>query len=116
MSVLVLVALGLLAGFAGGMLGIGGGAIMVPVLVFLGFKVHVAIGTSLAVIVPLALAGALAHYGMVNVDVKAACIMASGAVVGAVVGAKVAKMLPSVMLEKVFAVALLVLAIWMLLK
>lgn len=113
----MLVALGLLAGFAGGMLGIGGGAIMVPVLVlFLGFKVHVAIGTSLAVIVPLALAGALAHYGMVNVDLSAAGVMALGAVVGAVAGARVAGVLPALVLEKVFGAALLVLSIWMLVR
>ncbi|KXB06303.1 hypothetical protein AKJ53_00715 [candidate division MSBL1 archaeon SCGC-AAA382F02] len=109
MLIIGLLALGLLAGILGGMLGIGGGAVMVPLLVLaFGFTVHDAVGTSLAVIIPLAMAGALTHYELANVHPEAAGIMAVGAILGAVLGAQMAEAIPAEFLGKIFGVALLV--------
>ena len=59
-TLIILIIIGLLAGFTGGTLGLGGGIIIVPALVFvLGFSQHEAQGTSLAVLIfPVALLGA----------------------------------------------------------
>ena len=68
---------GLSAGFVAGLLGVGGGVILVPALIFvLGVSIHSAIGISLAVIVPTAFTGAFKHFLSGNVDLKVAAIVA----------------------------------------
>ena len=61
--------LGLLAGFASGCFGIGGGIIIVPVLVLL-FKIdyHIAVGTSLALIIPISLAGSATNFSLGKIN------------------------------------------------
>jgi hypothetical protein len=106
--------LGLLAGVLSGMLGIGGGAIMVPALVLIfGYDMHLAIGTSLAVIVPIAVIGASIHYLHESVSLSAVLVMSSGAIIGALVGAKFAHVVPAEILTRVFGVVLLVISVRM---
>lgn len=78
---------GVTAGFLGGWLGVGGGALMVPMLI-LGFKTDtkLAIGTSLAVIVPIAIVSAIRHYSFGNVSLKLLWPMAVGGMLGALCG------------------------------
>ena len=67
-TIMVLLITGLVTGFLSGMMGIGGGAIMVPVMVLLaGFTQHVAQGTSLLVMIPAGAVGALTHQRLGNV-------------------------------------------------
>ena len=72
--------LGLVAGFASGCFGIGGGIVIVPVLM-LAFKVdyHVAVGTSLAMIIPISLAGSAANFslGKINWNIFTAGVQAA---------------------------------------
>ena len=79
--------LGMFAGFLGGWLGVGGGALIVPMLCIM-FKVDtkIAIGTSLAAIVPIAISASLRHFAIGNVNLKILWPMAIGGVVGAVCG------------------------------
>ncbi len=106
MTALVLLVLGLGAGVLSGMLGIGGGSVLVPVLVALGYKAHVSIGTSLAVIIPVTLVGTLVYHAHGNVDFEVFAMVVSGAIVGALVGAELAQSIPSAVLVRVFGVAL----------
>ncbi len=80
------VALGVLAGVLSGMLGIGGGIVLTPALhLGIGLGALAAVGTSLAAVLPAALAGALAHHRAGKVDVRVACIAGlSGSGTGAV--------------------------------
>ena len=109
--------LGLFAGVLSGLIGIGGGVIIVPALVFLfGFSQHHAQGTTLALLVPpIGILAAWTYYKQGDVDIRVAALVAAGFLVGSLFGAKFAIGLSNVALEKVFGVALLLIAIKMIL-
>ncbi len=112
MAVLPYIALGLGAGILGGGFGIGGGALMVPVLIiFMKIDPHVAIGTSLAIIVPIALSGAVRHFTFQNVDISIVLPAALGGIVGAVIGATLIEGIPAVYAKKGLALFLVYVAI-----
>lgn len=114
-QILILVCIGLLSGFLSGMLGIGGGIIIVPLVIMLfGLSAHQAIAVSLAVIVPTAIAGSLKHYSAGNIDLKFALLIAIGAVSGAYLGASVANMLPGETLKKILGATLVLIGLNML--
>ncbi|MBS1637532.1 MAG: sulfite exporter TauE/SafE family protein [Bacteroidetes bacterium] len=112
-----LIALGILAGYLSGLVGIGGGIIIVPALMFfLNFAIRDAQGTSLAALIPPV--GILAVYDFYkngNVNVTAAAIIALSFFIGAFLGAKTNHLLRKEVIEKVFACMLLVIALKMLL-
>jgi uncharacterized protein len=94
---------GSLAGFLSGMMGVGGGVIMVPFLVLLGnMTQHVAQGTSLLAMIPMALSGAKAHHKLGNVRMDMAWGLAGGALAGGYLGAMAAKSLPEAYLRALF--------------
>ena len=105
---LVTVLSGLLVGVASGILGVGGGVLLVPLMTIgFGMPQHLAQGTSLAAIIPTSVVGAVTHDRRGNVLRRAALLIALGAVAGAVVGALVALRLPRELLARAFAVMLL---------
>jgi uncharacterized membrane protein YfcA len=101
---------GVLTGLMAGLLGIGGGAIIVPVLYYLfGFldvpldiRMHLCVGTSLAIIIPTSIRSFRSHYRRGAVDIKTLRLWAVPLVLGVVCGALVAAIAPSVILELVF--------------
>ncbi len=104
--------IGVLGGFLGGLFGVGGGTIFVPLLMLLkGFDVHRAIGTSLLIIIFTALSGAFFHGKAGMVDWKAAVILGIFSVVGVWLGTKLSLKLEAVMLQRIFAVFLVVIAV-----
>lgn len=107
--------LGLVAGALSGLIGIGGGVIIVPSLIFLlGFSQHEAQGTTLALLVPpIGILAAWTYYQQGYVDVRAAVLICLGFFWGGLLGAKVATSLPNVLLEKIFGGALLLIALKM---
>lgn len=114
-DILIYIVLGLAAGTLSGLIGIGGGIIIIPVLVFLmGFSQHLAQGTTLALMVPpVGILAAWIYYKNGHVDLRAALLICIGFFVGGFLGAKFANAIPSVALEKIFGVALLAIAIKM---
>ena len=105
-------ALGLLAGVLSGLLGVGGGLIMVPGMVLaLRLRQHVAHATSLAAIVPTAVAGALAFGKASSVDWKVGLLLAAGSIPGARAGALVMRRIPDAQLRTVFGVFVIVVGI-----
>jgi len=108
--------LGLSAGVLSGIVGLGGGVIMVPALIFLfGFSQHMAQGTTLAVMIPpIGILAAWTYYNNGYVDIKVAIIIAIGFVIGGLLGAKIAVSLSNVALKKIFAVVLLLISAKML--
>lgn len=98
---------GLVAGAVAGLLGVGGGSVMVPMLVLLyGFGQHLAQGTSLAVMIPAALAGTVQHARHGHIETRVAPWLALGVAVGAYAGGRAALALPNDTLRWVFAVLL----------
>lgn len=115
MTALGLIMLGLLAGSLSASLGLGGGIIYVPALVTIfGFSQHVAQGTSLAIIAPTALIAAVTHARAGRVDWRVAGWVAAGALVGALTGSAVALGLDEKVLQRLFAVVLVIVALRML--
>jgi len=103
-EVVALVALGLVAGLASGLLGIGGGVIIIPVLVIgFGLSQHLAQGTSLAAIVPTGLSGAVTHHRLGHLHRRIVVALTAGGVAGAVGGSLVANHIPTVPLRSLFA-------------
>jgi hypothetical protein len=112
----LIIIIGFAAGMLGGMIGIGGGLIIVPALVyFLSFSQHKAQGTSLGLLIlPVAILGVLNYYKKGYVDPKVVGLLALGFVAGSFLGSKWALALPQETLKKVFAVFLLLLSLKML--
>lgn len=103
--------IGVLGGFLSGLFGVGGGVIFVPLLMFLkGFDVHRAVGTSLVVIIFTALAGAAFHGKAGMVDWKAAVLLGIFSILGVWFGTKLSLKLEAVMLQRAFAVFLVLIA------
>lgn len=104
--------IGIIGGFLGGLFGVGGGIIFVPLLMLLkGFDVHRAVGTSLLIIIFTALSGAFFHGKAGMVDWKAAVILGIFSILGVWLGTKLSLKLDAVMLQRLFAVFLVALAI-----
>jgi uncharacterized protein len=94
---------GVAAGFISGMMGVGGGAIMVPLMVLLaGINQHLAQGTSLLVMVPAGIIGASTHYRLGNVRTNIVWGMVVGAMGGGYLGATAANLLPGSILTLIF--------------
>lgn len=112
MTIILAVLAGLVTGMLSGLVGIGGGIVLVPILLYI-FRtdMHVAAGTSLAVIVPTAIAGVLSHFSAGNVSLKLGLAIAPGAIGGAMLGAYLANILPADTLKRIFAVILVVMSI-----
>lgn len=108
--------LGLAAGVLSGLLGIGGGLLVVPALVFLfGMSQQQAQGTTLAMMIPpIGILAALTYYRYGLVDVKAAGLLCAGFFLGGLFGAKMATSLSNQLLEKVFGLFLLLVSLRML--
>lgn len=115
MNILLYLLVGLVGGIFSGILGIGGGVIIIPALIFLcGLSQHTAQGTTLAMMVPpIGLLAAWMYYQKGFVDLKIAGIMCIAFFIGGFVGAKFATSLSDVVLTKVFGVALLLISLKM---
>jgi uncharacterized protein len=107
--------LGLVAGALSGLIGIGGGVIIVPVLVFLfGLSQHHAQGTTLALLIPpIGILAAWTYYKEGFVDLRIAAFICVGFFVGSFLGAKLATSLSNLVLERIFGIALLLIAVKM---
>ncbi len=106
-------AIGLLAGVLSGLFGIGGGIVIVPLLVLLvGFTTIQAAGTSLAaLLLPVGALGALEYWRAGQVDLRVALILAGGLLLGAYLGARLGISLPVEVVQRGFGVLLLVVGI-----
>lgn len=106
--VLLLLLIGLLAGILSGLVGVGGGIIIVPALIFfVGFTQKEAQGTSLGLLLlPIGILAVLNYYNKGLIDVKVVGIMAIGFLIGGFFGSKLALALSESALKKIFAVVL----------
>lgn len=109
--------LGIIAGIASGLLGIGGGVIMVPALVLIlaAFDQKTAQGTALVVMIPMSIVGSLRY--MQNPDISlnwtVVTLIVAGAVIGSIIGVALMSRLPVSFIRKCFGVLMLVLAVKM---
>lgn len=108
--------LGVFAGLVSGTLGLGAGAVLIPALVLSwSFEQKSAQGTALAVMVPMALVGALRYWKNPEIDMSLTIILliVAGAIAGTLAGTELASRLPNEYLRKIFAIVLVVVAVRM---
>ncbi len=113
--ILIVILIGIAAGMLSGLVGVGGGLIIVPALVyFLGMSQHSAQGTSLGLILlPVGILGVLTYYKQGHIDVKIVGLLAIGFLAGSYFGSKIALSLPQDTVKKFFAVLMIVVAVKM---
>lgn len=124
MILLTYLLLGAGAGLLAGLFGVGGGVILVPVLILTfvaqGFSpevlVHLAVGTSLAIIVPTAISSMQAHHRQGGVDWSWFRLLAPGIILGAMVGAWTASLLSGLALQSVIGVFMLLVSLQLVLS
>jgi uncharacterized membrane protein YfcA len=106
--ILLLVIIGLAAGILSGLVGVGGGIIVVPALVFfLSFSQQQAQGTSLGLLLlPVGILAVLNYYKQGHIDIRVIAIMAVAFVIGGWLGSKWALSLPEITVKRIFAVIL----------
>ena len=103
MQIVIASIIGLVSGITSGLFGVGGGIIMVPAMMFfLGMDIKLAVGTSLAVIIPTAIMGSFKHFQLGNVDWRIALMLAPTAIIGSYGGAWLTKSIASADLKKIF--------------
>ena len=109
--------IGLIAGLASGYVGVGGGFIMVPLmLAVLGIPMSLASGTSLIAIMILAIPGVIAQGLLGNIEYLAGIAIVVGSIPGALVGARLVRMVPERQLRFIFGGFLLVAAVMLMLN
>lgn len=114
---LIFIGIGLAAGVLSGMFGIGGGVLIVPALIYFAkMPIKMATGSSLgALLLPVGLLGAWAYHQAGNIDWRASLSVAAGLFIGAFFGAKLTQSMSPQLLQRLFAVFLVMMAarLWM---
>lgn len=106
-----LLGVGLGAGFLSGLFGIGGGIIIVPLLVFIGYDIKKSSAISLGAVLVISLTGVVSYASFGQVDWMLAALLAVGSVVGAQLGSRVLGRLPAKTIQIFFSIFLLVVAV-----
>lgn len=108
--------LGILIGVAASFTGLGGGFLMVPILLLMGFSAEKAVGTSFAGILVISIAALLAHNKLAGVDWKAGLLFGVGGFIGAQYGPRLLHMVDDTTFKRIFAGVLVALAAYLLFK
>lgn len=108
--------IGILTGLINGLIGIGGGTILIPAMVFLlGEKQHIAHGTSLAVILPTALVSTFIYQANNHMDWGLAFKIAASGMLGGYLGALLMERIPPLRLKQIFGIFMILAGIRMVL-
>jgi uncharacterized membrane protein YfcA len=103
MQYLIAALIGAVSGVMSGLFGVGGGIVMVPAMMFfMKMDIKLAVGTSLAVIIPTAIMGSFKHFNMGNVDWRVSLMLAPTAIAGSYFGAWLTKSIESGNLKRAF--------------
>jgi len=115
-TILLLLVIGLAAGMLSGLVGVGGGIIIVPALVFLlGFSQKMAQGTSLGLLLlPVGILGAIQYYKQGYIDFRIVGIISLAFIFGSYFGSRIAMVLSQETVKKIFACLMILIAVKML--
>jgi len=112
----LMMALGVGVGIGAAFTGLGGGFLMIPLLLYLGYTAQKAVGTSFMAILVISLSALIAHNKFANVDYRAGILLGIGGIVGAQIGARLVEHVSTANFKKIFAVILLGLAVYLFFK
>jgi hypothetical protein len=113
---ILMVASGVLVGIGASFTGLGGGFLMVPILLFLGYPAQKAVGTSFLAILVISISALIAHNKFANVDYKLGFLLGIGGIIGAQIGARLVEHVSAANFKKIFALVLIGLAAYLFLK
>ena len=110
---ITLAVVGLIVGILSSVIGLGGGFMVVPLLIYLGRDAKLAVGTTFVFILLVAISSLIAHYRLGNVDVKTGLVLSLGGILGAQIGPQVLQHVSDQNFKKIFSVLMVITAIWM---
>ncbi len=116
MSYIGLLAMGVLVGVGASFTGLGGGFLMIPLMLLLGYSAQKAVGTSFLAIFIISMSALFAHGKLANVDYKTGFMLGLGGILGAQVGARLLTHVSTGNFKKIFACVLIGLALYLLIK
>jgi len=111
------VGLSFFGGFASGLLGIGGGTLVVPIMAtIIGMPIHIATATSMFTMIFTSIVGDITYYQSNNINLQVALLLAAGTIFGAQVGAYTSKKISGRNLSLIFSIVLMLAGINMIIK
>lgn len=116
LTLLTMVGGGIVVGIGAAFTGLGGGFLIIPLLLYLGFPAQKAVGTSFLAILVISVSALIAHNKLANVDYKYGLLLGLGGIVGAQVGARLIQHVPTASFKKIFALVLVALAAYLFMK
>ena len=116
MTILIILLGGIGVGIGASFTGLGGGFLMIPFLLTMGFTAQKAVGTSFMAILVISISALIAHNKFANVDYKYGILLGVGGIVGAQIGARLVGHVDTETFKKIFAAILVGLAVYILVK
>jgi len=116
MYLLSMLLIGILVGIGAAFSGLGGGFLLVPILLYMGFGPQRAVGTSFLCILAISISALITHSKLDNVDYKYGILISLGGIVGAQIGSHLTEHVSTATFKVVFAFILIGLATYILLK
>lgn len=112
-QLILMVVLGVGVGIGAAFSGLGGGFLMVPLLLVMGFSAQKAVGTSFLGIFVISISALLVHNKLANVDWRMGLLLGFGGVIGAQIGARLVEHVSTAQFKKIFALILVGLAVYL---
>ena len=109
-NLLLMMGAGVIVGIGASFSGLGGGFLMIPLLLFLGYSAQKAVGTSFLAILIISVSALLAHNKLANVDYRSGLLLGVGGIIGAQIGARLVTDISCQGFKKIFACILIGLA------
>jgi len=113
---IIMVVSGVIVGIGAAFTGLGGGFLMVPLLLFMGYSAQKAVGTSFLAILVISISSLIAHNKLGNVDYKLGFLLGIGGIIGAQIGARLIEHISTANFKKIFALVLVGLATYLFFK
>ncbi|MDY0041914.1 MAG: sulfite exporter TauE/SafE family protein [Desulforhabdus sp.] len=116
LTAVIMVLCGIGVGIGAAFTGLGGGFLMVPLLLLMGYSAQKSVGTSFLAILVISLSALIAHNKLANVDYKLGLLLGVGGVIGAQIGARLVEHVSTANFKRIFSVVLITLAAYLLFK
>ena len=116
LTLLMIIASGVIVGIGAAFTGLGGGFLLIPILLYMGFTAQKAVGTSFLAILVISVSALIAHNKLANVDYKYGILLGIGGIIGAQIGARLVEHVSTASFKKIFAVILAGLAVYLFFK
>ena len=113
LNMLAIPILGIIVGIGAAFSGLGGGFLMVPILLTLGYSAQKSVGTSFLAILIISVSALVVHDKLANVDYRAGILLGIGGVVGAQIGARLVEHVSTGNFKKILAIILIGLATYL---